>query len=446
MAHYRIEPTGRPLRGEVSVPGDKSVGHRSLIFASLAEGQSTIQGLSEGLDNVATAEIFRAMGVEIQRQGTTAQVAGVGLHGLRRPEAPLDCGNSGTGMRLLAGLLVGQKFGSRLVGDASLSSRPMARIIDPLRARGALISGTEQGGQPHRPPLNIAPLVDDEVLHGLQYDMPVASAQVKSALLLSGLYASGPTALREPVLSRDHTERMMLALGIPMETAGTMTVLDPEKITPWGGFEWTVPGDYSSAAFLLAAALVVPGSQVRVTGVGVNPTRTGFGDVLRALGAHIQQVPKGDQSGHEPVADLHVTATALRPAQVGGELLTRMIDEVPVFCAMAAHADGASEIRDAAELRVKESDRIAAMARVLRAFGVDCEEWEDGMRVRGAVQLKGAEVESLGDHRIAMSAAIVALCAEGTSIVHDTDCVRTSFPTFVPLMNQLGANIVEVHD
>ncbi|HJL20348.1 MAG TPA: 3-phosphoshikimate 1-carboxyvinyltransferase [Sandaracinaceae bacterium LLY-WYZ-13_1] len=441
---YRIR-AGRPLRGVIRVPGDKSIGHRSLIFASLAEGRSTVTGLSGGLDNLATAQVFRDMGVRIAIDGTTAEIDGVGLDGLRMPSGDLDCGNSGTTMRLVAGILAGQRFGTRLVGDASLSRRPMRRIVEPLRARGAHVGGVSgpKEGEVY-PPLSVAPLMDDETLIALEYSSPVASAQVKSCLLLSGLWARGLTAIAEPVVSRDHTERMMEALGVPVRVTGPMVLLDPsEWDRRWGGFEWEVPGDVSSAAFPLVAALMVPGSEVRLEGVGVNPTRTGLLDVLRTMRADLSFEPKGDRAGQEPVADLVVRHGGLSPAMTAGELLTRMIDEVPAFCAVATVAGGRSDVRDAQELRVKESDRLETSARVLKAFGADCTELQDGMHVHGGARLVGAEVDSGGDHRIAMMAAVLGMAAEGETVVRDVACVDTSFPGFAARMAALGADIVE---
>lgn len=431
------------MRGHAHIPGDKSVGHRALIFASIAEGRSEIENLSGGLDNVATADAFRAMGVSIELDGTRASVEGVGLDGLTMAKAPIDCGNSGTTMRLLAGLLSGQRFGSRLVGDASLTRRPMGRIIEPLRARGAHIAGTGGAAEGELyPPINIAPQVEGEGLIALEYASPVASAQVKSCLLLSGLYARGLTAVSEPTVSRDHTERMMHALDIPLRVEGPVALLDPAE---WSrriaGFDWVVPGDISSAAFLIAAALMVPGSHVTLEGVGLNPTRTGILDAIRSMRAGVAITPKGEGAGAEPVGDLEVQSSALAPGLVGGELLTRMIDEVPAFCAIAAKAGGRTDVRDAEELRIKESDRLTATAGVLKAFGVDCTELADGMHVHGGARLTGAEVESLGDHRIAMLGAVLGLAAEGETIVHDVACVDTSFPGFAAMLASLGADI-----
>lgn len=442
---YRVRRSG-PLRGTVSVPGDKSIGHRSLIFAALGRGVSRITGLSRGLDNAATRAAFRAMGVPMQGDDAQVSIAGVGLRGLRMPGDVVDCGNSGTTMRLLAGLLSGQRFGTRMVGDASLTGRPMSRIIEPLRARGAHIAGT-RGAKPDElyPPISIAPLVEGENLVGIEYAMPVASAQVKSALLLSGLYASGPTILEEPVLSRDHTERMMLALGVPLHTAGASVVLDPsaEWAGGWDPFEWHVPGDPSSAAFPLLAATIVPGSEVSVRDVCVNPTRTGLLDWLRLVGAPIRHRPSGHGAGDEPMAEVAAAHGPVRGALAGGELIVRMIDEIPAVCALAAVASGTTEIRDAAELRVKESDRIATMANVLGAFGAPCEELPDGMVVTGGAALHAAHVDSKGDHRIAMSAALLGMVAEGETLIDGAEAVDTSFPGFVSLLQRLGADITE---
>ncbi len=386
------------------------------------------------------------MGVAVQSTDEATTVHGVGLRGLQMPTSVVDCGNSGTTMRLLAGLLTGQRFGTRMTGDESLTRRPMGRVIKPLRARGAHIAGTA-GAQPDElyPPISIAPLVEGEALKGIEYSMPIASAQVKSALLLSGLYASGPTAIEEPVLSRDHTERMMLALGVPLQTAGASVVLDPnlEWAGGWEPFEWHVPGDPSSAAFPLLAAAMVPGSQVSVQDVCINPTRTGLFDWLRLLGASISRRPSGHGAGDEPMAEITVAHAAIRGSVAGGELIVRMIDEIPAVCALAAVSKGRTEIRDAAELRVKESDRIATMAHVLDAFGVPCEELPDGLIITGGARLRGAQIESRGDHRIAMAATLLGMLAEGESLIGGAEAVDTSFPGFVALLRSLGADIAE---
>lgn len=453
MKRWRVRG-GRALRGAVRVPGDKSIGHRALLFGALAEGRARISGLSGGLDNLATAQALRDMGARVVFEppgsdvpdgGVTATVEGVGLHGLRLPPGALDCGNSGTTMRLLAGLLVGQRFGTRLVGDASLSRRPMKRVIEPLRARGGHIAGSVRlDSQELYPPLAVAPLVEGERLRPLEYDMPVASAQVKSAILISGLYASGVTAIREPVLTRDHTERMLDALGVPIERAGSMVVLDPVGWRGgWDGFAWHVPGDASAAAFFVCAGLLVPGSELRVEAVNTNPTRTGLLDALRPMNAGVIVEPRTDDLGGEPVADLVVEHTrALFSGRIGGELVTRMIDEVPVFAALCARARGRSEVRDAEELRVKESDRVRRTVEFLGAFGVSAQELDDGFTLEGAgAALRGARVRSHGDHRIAMSAAVLALAVEAETVIDDVACVDTSFPAFVDRLRALGADI-----
>jgi 3-phosphoshikimate 1-carboxyvinyltransferase len=443
LKRYRIRPASR-LVGRVVVPGDKSIGHRAVLLSALADGRSRITGLSGGLDNAATLRAMTAMGVRSHEEGNALVVDGVGLHGLHMPAASLDCGNSGTTMRLLAGILSSQRFGSRLIGDASLTSRPMRRIVAPLRARGAHIAGVsgKKEGEVY-PPLSIAPLLPEERLLGLEYEMPVASAQLKSCLLLSGLYAKGVTALSEPVLSRDHTERMLVALGVPLQTMGPMVVFDPADFSGHlPGFEWHVPGDFSSAAFLIAAALVVPESRITIEDVGTNPTRSGLLSALAPMGASVHVTPRGVAAGDEPTGVITAHAGALRPGRAAAEVLVRMIDEVPAFCVIAARAEGVSEVRDAEELRVKESDRIATMASVLAEFGVRCEELPDGMRITGrAGPLCAANVASRGDHRIAMAATLLALCADGESVVDDVECVETSFPGFASLLRSLGAAI-----
>lgn len=435
---------GCPIRGRVRVPGDKSIGHRALLFSALAEGRSRIHGLSHGEDNVSTARALEAMGVKLRLfDGGLAEVHGVGLRGLRPSEKDIDCGNSGTSMRLFTGLLAAQHFRSVLTGDASLRSRPMRRVVHPLVAQGARIAGAKgKNAEDIYPPLVIEGMKPGEQLKGINYDMPVASAQVKTALLLGGLYASGPTVLKEPLLSRDHTERMFLALGVPIETAGSAIMLDPRGWRRgWDAVDWSIPSDLSSAAFVLALARLVPDSHVELENVGVNPTRTGFLDAMRLMGANIVHMPKGDAGVGEPVATLQMSYGALRGILLGGELLTRMIDEVPIACALGAHADGTTEIRDAAELRVKESDRISSMAETLAAFGIMSTQYPDGLRIEGGQPRAAARVNSHGDHRIAMTAAVLAMATEGESVIEDVGCIETSFPGFTELMRTLGAGI-----
>jgi 3-phosphoshikimate 1-carboxyvinyltransferase len=445
MSALVVHPQDKPLAGGVPVPSDKSIGHRALLFATLCEGTSTITGFSHGEDNVSTANCMRAMGAMIDEvDKTTLKVKGTGLFGLKAPSQPLDCGNSGTTMRLLTGILSAQTFQTKLVGDESLTKRPMMRVAGPLRKRGAIIEGRPHPTKANDilPPLVIGPLSEGKELDELEYESPISSAQVKSAILLSGLYAHGTTWFKEPTLSRDHTERMMHALGVPLRTVGTMVELDPAG---WDGkmpaFEIEIPGDVSAAAFLLVAGSIVPGSRVTVRGVGTNPTRTGLLEIARHMGAGLEIVNKGDQGG-EPIAEITASYGPLKGGLIGGELVPRAIDEIPIACALAARANGTTTIRDAEELRVKESDRIATMASVLRAFGVTCEELPDGLVIEGKdAPLEPAEVASKGDHRIAMTAAILGLLAKGPSKITDVDCIATSFPRFVGTLRALGARI-----
>jgi 3-phosphoshikimate 1-carboxyvinyltransferase len=456
MKRWIVRAATGPLKGAVRVQGDKSISHRALILGSIAKGVSRIRGLSRGEDNTHTRRAFEAMGVRIDEEPDGALlVHGVGLDGLRAPSAPIDCGNSGTTMRLLAGLLAGQAFASTLIGDASLSKRPMGRVCKPLRSRGARIDGRFDAEKNDEcAPLEIRAMPEDVGLSELEYASPVASAQVKSALLLSGLYASGSTMVTEPVLSRDHTERMLSAMGAPVRVMGPVVMLDPHEWDHWlAPVDFTVPGDPSSAAFLLVAASVIEGSRVGARGVCINRTRTGALDVLRDMGCAVLWSPKGDEGG-EPVADLFVSekSGSLRSgARVGGETAVRAIDEVPALVAAASSVSAVSEFRDLRELRVKESDRVEALARVLRAFGRDVEVLEDGLRFEGGA-LRPTWVSSEGDHRIAMAAAMMGLVARGepqfgsvrgATVIEDTECVATSFPGFVTVLRGLGADITE---
>lgn len=446
MSTLIVHPLGKtPLVGSVPVPSDKSIGHRALLFASLCEGDSEIKSFSHGEDNVSTANAMRAMGALVEDvDKTTLKVTGTGLFGLRAPAEALDCGNSGTTMRLLTGILAAQPFKTTLIGDASLSRRPMMRVVAPLRTRGALIEG-----KPHpkkdgdlTPPLVIGPLPEGKTLSELEYESPVASAQVKSAILLSGLYAHGTTWFKEPTLSRDHTERMMHALGVPLRAVGAAVELDPAG---WSGkmegFSIDIPGDASAAAFLLVAAHITEGSRVTVRNVGTNPTRVGLLEIARHMGAGLEIVPQGEQAG-EPVAEITAWHQSMRGVLIGGELVPRAIDEIPIACALAVRAEGETTIRDAEELRVKESDRVATMVHVLRSFGVECDELPDGLVVQGKQgPLTPANLESRGDHRIAMTAAVLGLHGSGPTRITDCDCIATSFPRFVGTLRALGARV-----
>jgi 3-phosphoshikimate 1-carboxyvinyltransferase len=445
MTTLVVHPATGPLVGGAPVPSDKSIGHRALLLGALCEGDTRISGFSHGEDNVSTADALRAMGVTIDEPSPSELVVhGVGLLGLRAPAADLDCGNSGTTMRLLCGVLAAQRFRATLVGDETLSRRPMMRVAGPLRARGAVIDGRPHPSREGEivAPLVVGPLPEGRDLAMLEYDSPVSSAQVKSAVLLSGLYAHGVTRLREPTLSRDHTERLLGALGCPIRSVGSVVELDPSR---WDrrmpALDIAIPGDLSAAAFLLVAAQLVPGSKVTVRGVGVNPTRTGLLEIARDMGAGLA-IDSQVERGGEPVAELHAWSAPLRAATIGGETVPRAIDEIPIACALAARASGTTRIRDAGELRHKESDRIASMAKVLRAFGVRCDEVADGLDVEGRHEpFEAADVDSRGDHRIAMTASVLALAANAPSRVRDAACIATSYPKFVATLRALGARV-----
>ena len=432
---FSIDPGGA-LRGATGVPGDKSISHRALIVGAIANGVTRVEGFLDAEDTLATLEAMRALGVRVQRSGTSLRIHGVGRGGLRRPDSPLDFGNSGTGMRLAAGLLAGQDFSCRLVGDASLSRRPMGRIRDPLLQMGARIRTGEQGN----PPLEVGG--GGTALRGIDYDMPVASAQVKSCLLIAGLYARGTTRVSEPAPSRDHTERMLASFGYPVERTGQSVALTGGGVLRARAIR--VPGDLSSAAFLLVGALIARGSVLRLEGVGMNPTRTGVVDILRAMGGNIEmRSAPGASSEEEPVADLVVRSSELRGMDVAPEQVPPAIDEFPVLCVAAACARGITRVRGAAELRVKESDRLEAMAEGLRALGVRVRTVADGMDIHGG-ELSGGTVNSHGDHRIAMAFAIAGLCAQGPLRVEDCRNVHTSFPGFVDAAAALGLRVSEV--
>ena len=446
MTRVVVRPAGKALSGSVPVPSDKSIGHRAFIFASLSRGKCTLRGFSYGEDNVATMRAFAAMGVGVEDDGVgTVVVHGHGLVELTAPKDDIDCGNSGTTMRLLSGVLAAQPFRSRLVGDASLSRRPMGRIARPLRARGASIEGAPHPTRKDEitAPLVIGPLAPGARLTGLEYKIPVSSAQVKSAILLSGLFASGPTEVYEPLLSRDHTERMLSALGIPIRAAGTMVSLEPLR-DPRAIHEFDVelPGDLSAAAFLLTAASIVPGSAVTTRRTGLNPTRSGVIDVIRAYGGTLAAETQGDVLG-EPFGLTTARFAELRATPVGGELATRSIDEIPIIAALAARARGTTVFTDVGELRVKESDRIARVVALLRDFGLSAEESPEGFSVEGRPEgpLRAARVTSHGDHRIAMTACVLGLVADGETVVEDADCIATSFPRFVGTLRALGADV-----
>lgn len=427
MESVTISPASS-VRGEITVPGDKSISHRSIMLGAIARGITSVRGFLRGEDNMATMKAFRAMGVHIDDDGEVLAIHGKGLHGLCEAPDVIDCGNSGTTIRLLTGLLAGQAFFSVVTGDQYLRKRPMKRVVEPLSRMGARILGRSQG--------NLAPLaICGGALNAIGYESPVSSAQVKSALMLAGLYADGETSVREPNLSRDHSERMFRLFGASVETFNN-------GVTVRGGHELeardiVVPGDISSAAFFMVAALITPSSELLIRNVGVNPTRTGVIDILTAMGGNIQLLNQREISG-EPVADLLVRSSRLKGIEIAGSVVPRAIDEFPAICVAAACAEGKTVLRDARELRVKETDRITAMAVNLRRLGVNVEEREDGMEIDGLERLGGGATESCGDHRIAMSMAVAGLVSGSGISIDDTACIATSFPSFFTLLDQVA--------
>lgn len=437
MPALRVYPQQEPLRGQIVVPGDKSISHRAVMLASLADGRSQIRRWLPAGDTKATLGAMSALGVEIivhrhDKQAWDLQISGRGLHGLHAPGAVLDCRNAGTCMRLLAGILTGQRFSSVLDGSEQLRKRPMRRIVDPLRQMGAQIEARDG-----RAPLHITP----SSLAGIDYEMPVASAQVKSAVLLAGLYAGGETRLREPGPARDHTERMLQAMGVSVTTTGDRISLQPPADgQPLQTLDMTVPGDISSAAFVLVAAAAIPHSQVEVQNVGINETRTGLLSLLGLMGADIG-IGRRRASGGEPVADLTASFAEMHGAEVGGDLVVRAIDEFPIWAVATTQADGPSVLRDAAELRVKEVDRIARLSAELRRMNVPVTEREDGFIIEGPLRPQGATVNSHGDHRLGMALAVAGLLAQDPTTIRGAGCISDSFPGFVETMNALGAHM-----
>lgn len=408
------------LRGELAVPGDKSISHRSVMFGALANGLTEADHFLTGADCLSTIACFRQMGIEIEQQEDTVRIHGKGLHGLTRPQAILDVGNSGTTTRLLSGILAGQTFDSVLTGDDSIRKRPMKRIMTPLTQMGADIRSADGTG--------CAPLeIHGSRLRGIHYLSPVASAQVKSCVLLAGLYADGPTSVTEPAISRNHSELMLRYFGADVRCSGATATIAPEPTLT--GQKINVPGDISSAAYFLAAALLVPGSEILLRNVGINPTRDGILRVCQAMGAQIDLI-NVDSDGAEPCADLLVRASSLHGTTVEGAIIPTLIDELPVIAVLASFADGTTVIRDAAELKVKESDRIAVVTENLRRMGADVEPTDDGMVIHGGKPLHGAMIDPHLDHRIAMSFAVAALAADGETTIQDADCVRISYPEF----------------
>jgi 3-phosphoshikimate 1-carboxyvinyltransferase len=439
LRRYVVAPATQ-VHGVIDLPGDKSISHRSLLLGAIAEGRTQIDGFLTSEDCLATLAALRALGVEIERPAATfVTVQGVGLRGLNGSAAPLDMGNAGTAMRLFMGLLSGQRFDTTLIGDASLSRRPMQRVADPLRAMGARIE-THEG----RPPVRI---YGGATLRGIDYVLPIASAQVKSALLLAGLYAEGRTVVTEPAPTRDHTERMLRAFGVELERADASAYEAGTRISLQGGQHprgrhVSVPGDFSSAAFFIVAGCLGARDGLTLRGVGCNSTRTGLLEMLRLMGAQIELQVVSGEDGSEPTADIHVRASRLRGIRVPERLVPLAIDEFPAFFIAAASAEGETLVTGAAELRVKESDRLAVMAEGLTRLGIECELLADGLRLRGG-RFSGGRIDSHGDHRIAMAFAIASLRASAALEIDDVANVTTSFPDFPALARAVGLALQE---
>ena len=432
MPHYLVQPV-TDVAGAIRVPGDKSISHRALMLGGIAEGITEVRGFLESEDCLATMQAMRALGVRVDRDGSDVRVHGVGLRGLKPAARVLDMGNSGTAMRLMTGLLAGQQFDSELIGDASLMKRPMERAAKPLRHMGAQIE-TLDG----KPPVRIK---GGATLQGIRYELPVASAQVKSAVLLAGLYASGPTTVIEPAVTRDHTERMLLSFGCQVDAAhGEVRLAPPVRLD---ACSLEVPGDFSSSGFFMVAGSIASGDGLTITGVGVNPTRTGLLDILALMGADLRVV-RHRSAGAEPVADIEVRPADLRGIEVPQHLVPLAIDEFPALFIAAACAEGETVVTGAQELRVKESDRIAVMAEGLKAMGVTCEVLPDGIRIQGQPQrqvFSGGTVDSHGDHRIAMSFTVASLRAKAPIQILDVANVATSFPDFPGVAGAAGLDV-----
>lgn len=426
----RIRKADR-LEGEVTVPGDKSISHRAVMLGALCEGTVHIRGFLPGEDCLSTIRCFRQMGVTIEYTGDSeVLVRGRGLHGLEEPEDVLDAGNSGTTMRLLLGILAGQPFFSVVTGDASLRRRPMERVITPLRTMGAGIWGRKGS--------SLAPVsvVGSEKLRALSFNSPVSSAQVKSTVLLGGLFAEGRTSVTEPTKSRDHTERMLQLLGAEVHTSEDGRTVSVRGRPILRGNEIQIPGDISSAAFFMVAGCLVPRAEIMIRNVGVNPTRRGIISILEDMGARIRLLNKKNQSG-EPVADVLVQSNPLHSVSISGSMLPSLIDEIPILAVAATQAQGTTIIKEAGELRFKETDRIRTIASELCRMGAKVEETQDGLIIRGPMQLKGAICDSHGDHRIAMALAIAGLLAEGETVIQNSECVDISFPGFIDKLNEI---------
>ncbi|HET9958244.1 MAG TPA: 3-phosphoshikimate 1-carboxyvinyltransferase [Polyangiaceae bacterium] len=443
MSRVVIRPSPRPLHGSVPVPSDRSITHRALVLAALANAPSILHGFGYGKDNLATLNALHALGVRTEDDGRgTLRVRGVGLAGLNAATEPLDCGHSGTALRLLTGVLAGQPFESRLVGAPRLERVDLGATLEPLWRRGARIESREESAQ-HFAPLHLLGVEPGTRLAPVEYALTSANDHAKGALLLSGLFASGPTTVHENVVARDHTERMLVAMGVPIETLGSVLRLHPPR-DPLSlrAFVCDLPGDLSAAAFLLVAAQLVPDSNVSTRRTGLNPTRSAILDIIRMFGGRMGITPGGDTLG-EPFGEVNSRGSVLRASPVTGELAERALDELPIACALAARARGVTEFSNMGVLRADQPDRVHALAQVLAAFGIAVDEREDGLLIEGQCDrpLRASRVDSRGDHRIAMLAAVLGLVADGESWVDDADCIAVSFPRFVGTLRALGADL-----
>ncbi|MCM3617360.1 3-phosphoshikimate 1-carboxyvinyltransferase [Sutcliffiella horikoshii] len=425
----KLTSTASGLNGSIKIPGDKSISHRSVMFGSMAKGKTTVENFLPGDDCLSTINCFTKLGVKIEQENSNVTVYGKGLEGLSESSEVLDVGNSGTTARLMMGILSGLPFHSVLIGDESIAKRPMKRVTGPLRDMGARIQGNQDG--------NFTPIsIQGGGLRGLDYVSPVASAQVKSAILLAGLQGEGVTSVKEPYKSRDHTERMLQAFGVEVkeEENGTVSVAGGQELV--SDLHIVVPGDISSAAFFLVAAAIVPNSRVTLQRVGLNPTRTGILEVLKQMGAELSYSTI-IEDGPEPYADITVTTSNLKGVEIGGEIIPRLIDEVPIIALMATQAEGTTIIKDAEELKVKETNRIDTVVNELKKVGADIEATEDGMIIKGKTKLHGGALDSYGDHRIGMMGAVASLIAEGETVLHNDKAINVSYPSFFEHMESL---------
>jgi 3-phosphoshikimate 1-carboxyvinyltransferase len=433
---------GAPLRGRLRVPSDRQIGQEALVWAALAQGTSTLRGLSPHIDHRMLIAALREMGVSIVESGDRVVVGGVGREGLAMPRGALHAGDSESTLELLTALLSGQRFGTRITASGVAATRSLRRLVEPLRARGAMIAASGDGDDALHAPVSVAPLLSDELLHELEIEIPSGDAATKRALLVSGLFARGITAIHEGVLSRDHTERALLSLGMKIETLGAMTLLDTSDEAPaWPGFEWSMPGDFSAAAFVIAAAAIVPGSDVVIEGVGINPTRAAFLTVLRHAGLDVSLTPKGDAAGNEPTATIRVRAGRGRALQLGGELSLRMFEEVLPALAIASFAQRRSAFRDLSGLRLRKPDEFGRGARLLRAFGVECTDYEDGCDIDPAATLRAVSLGRDEPANVMWLGVLLGLVAEGDTAIEDASAPDALYPGLVASLRELGAAI-----